>query len=251
MNVLQSIHIKHQSNQKCLAVLIDPDNLSCKDTFNVMLEEINVSSVDYIFVGGSLTVKNNFEEAIQYIQSKTSIPVVIFPGSIDQLSPNADALLFLSLISGRNPELLIGNQVVTAPKIRAMQLEAIPTGYMLIDGGRLTTANYISNTLPIPNNKPDIAMATAIAGEMLGMKTIYMDAGSGADHPIPSEMIKKVRQNINLPLIIGGGINNAEQARIAWQAGADVVVIGTAFEKNKNILETIAQTKAKMILAIN
>lgn len=243
MNVYRSINFINQSSCKGLAVLIDPDNLPSKVEFDDMLQQINKNDVDFIFVGGSLTVKNNFNDTIKYIKAKTTIPVVIFPGSIDQLSPHADALLFLSLISGRNPELLIGNQVITAPKIRAMDLEAISTGYLLISGGSLTTANYMSNTLPIPNNKPEIAMATAIAGEMLGLKCMYMDAGSGADHPISEEIIQKVKQNTSTPLIIGGGIKNSQQAEKAWIAGADIVVIGTAFEKNKNILLEISKRK--------
>ncbi len=248
MDVYQSILDFKKTNQKGLAVLIDPDNLPNKEDFDQLMVQINEHNVDYIFVGGSLTIKNNFESTITYIQSKTSIPVVIFPGSIDQLSPKADALLFLSLISGRNPELLIGNHVITAPKIKAMELEAISTGYILISCGKMTTANYMSNTFPIPNNKPEIAAATAMAGEMLGMKCIYLDGGSGADQPINSQIINTVKKHTNLPLIVGGGIRNGKQARESWQAGADIVVIGTAFEKKPELLHEINKSKKSRLV---
>lgn len=245
MNVFKIIKNSSQENQKGLAILIDPDNLPEKNDFDVMLDQINRNGVDYIFVGGSLTVKNNFEDTIKYIQARTTLPVILFPGSIDQITPHADAILFLSLISGRNPELLIGNHVITAPKIRSMQLEAISTGYLLVSCGKLTTANYISNTFPIPYNKPEIAMATAIAGEMLGMQCIYMDGGSGSEFTISEEMIKMVKQNTSIPLIIGGGIRDGKQAEKVWNAGADIIVIGTAFENNPMMLEEISVFKNK------
>lgn len=235
------------TNKKGLAVLIDPDRISDEEAIDNLLNLIESCGVDFIFIGGSLVVEDNFEDCVAYIKAKTNIPIVLFPGSINQLSDKADALLFLSLISGRNPELLIGTHVLTAPKIKAMNLEAISTGYMLISCGKLTTANYISSTLPIPFNKPEIAVATAMAGEMLGLRCIYLDGGSGADQPISEEMIAQVKKNIDVPLIIGGGIRSASQANLAWNSGADIVVIGTAFENNPELLLDIASAKKKLI----
>jgi putative glycerol-1-phosphate prenyltransferase len=162
--------------------------------------------------------------------------VVLFPGSVTQLSAHVDAVLFLSLISGRNPELLIGQHVVAAPRIKALQLEAVPTGYLLIDGGKPTTASYISNTQPIPANKAGIAAATALAGELLGLRCIYIDAGSGAANPVPIEMIRAVREACSLPLIVGGGIRSRAQADAAYAAGADLLVIGTAIEEEPEMI---------------
>ena len=173
-------------------------------------------------------------------KSKLDIPVVLFPGDVTQVSAEADALLFLSLISGRNADLLIGRQVLAAPKIKQCGLETIATGYMLIDCGQPTTASYISGTQPIPYNKPDIALATAMAGEMLGLQCLYLDGGSGADKPISLEMIAAVKQNTTLPLIVGGGIRNEEQAKQAWEAGANIIVIGTAFEEDPEMLIDIS-----------
>ncbi|MCB0813121.1 MAG: phosphoglycerol geranylgeranyltransferase [Flavobacteriales bacterium] len=159
-------------------------------------------------------------------------PVVLFPGSPAQLSGHADALLFLSLISGRNPELLIGHHVTSAPTVKALGLEAIPTGYLLVDGGRMTTAHYVSQTSPIPHDKPGIAAATALAGELLGLKAIYLDTGSGAPRTVAPDMVKAVRQAVDLPIIVGGGIRSTEQAQALCEAGADMLVVGTAFEED-------------------
>jgi phosphoglycerol geranylgeranyltransferase len=180
------------------------------------------------------------DETLQSIKEFTSIPVILFPGSIMQINEKADALLLLSLISGRNADLLIGKHVVAAPYLKKSGLELLPTGYMLIESGPLTTAQYISNTLPIPRTKDDIAVCTAIAGEMLGLRLIYMDAGSGAEMPISASMIKKVKENISIPLIIGGGIRDAGQAIAACKAGADMIVVGNAIEKDPSCLKEIA-----------
>jgi len=168
------------------------------------------------------------------------IPVVIFPGNSMQIDPLADAILFMSLISGRNPELLIGNQVISAPVIRESRLEPIATGYMLIDSGAPTAAVYMSNTIPLPSDKPEIAACTALAGEMLGLKLIFMDAGSGATKPVSEQTISAVRRTIAVPLVVGGGINSPEKAISACRAGADLIVIGNAVEKDPAILPLIA-----------
>jgi putative glycerol-1-phosphate prenyltransferase len=226
--------------RKQLAVLIDPDT---PDTalLTQIVEQVNSSNADLIFLGGSLLVKDVLDECIKHIKSLTDIPVILFPGSILQISSEADAILFISLISGRNPELLIGNQVISAPYIRQAGLEALATGYMLIDSGTPTTASYMSGSLPIPYHKNDIAACTAMAGEMLGQKLIYMDGGSGADKPVSTDMIAKVRASIDVPIIIGGGIRSAEAAQKICKAGADIIVVGNASEKNPAILQEIAE----------
>jgi putative glycerol-1-phosphate prenyltransferase len=217
-----------------LAVLIDPDK--CKNKmFEVLMLQIQQYTPDFIFVGGS-QLKQNFCELIQQLKSKTSLPVILFPGDATQFSADADALLFLSLISGRNPEYLIGQHVNTSIQIKASQLEVIPTGYMLIAGGRTSAVEYVSNTRPIPREKNDIALATAIAGELLGMKLLYLEAGSGAQLPVPEEMIQKVKAETTVPLLVGGGITSYNQAIEAYKAGADLVVIGNALETSPEML---------------
>jgi putative glycerol-1-phosphate prenyltransferase len=225
-----------QEKQKALAVLLDPDKLTSPQMLQDMLRKVNESTVDFIFVGGSLVTESNFHSCVEGIAQQTEKPVVLFPGSPDQINEKADALLFLSLISGRNPDLLIGQHVIAAPRLRHSALEVIPTGYMLVESGRLTTALYVSQTLPLPANKPEIAAATALAGQFLGLQLIYLDAGSGADVPISPSTIEAVRKTVSLPIIVGGGIRSVEQAQAAWNAGADVVVVGTALEQNPEAL---------------
>ncbi len=225
--------------RKSFTVLIDPDKVD-----NAKLEQLVTlamdAKVDYFFVGGSLVISNHLDECIQQIKASCDIPVILFPGSPSQVSRYADALLYLSLISGRNPELLIGQHVVSAPFVKKSGLEIMPTGYLVIDGGAPTTVSYISNASPIPSDKNEIAMCTAMAGEMLGMKLIYMDAGSGAKRPIPEEMIHKVATHIEAPLIIGGGITDPEKAYINCKAGADVIVVGNAIEKDTSLIKEMA-----------
>ncbi len=228
-----------EQRQKQLAVLIDPDKAT-PEALSRILRLANAAGVDYLFVGGSLLVRGETDACIQQIKSQSTIPVILFPGNHIQVSSHADAILLLSLISGRNPDFLIGQHVVAAPALRKSGLEIIPTAYMLIDGGRATSASYISNTMPIPANKPEIAASTAIAGEMLGLKMIYLEAGSGAMHPVSPEMIAEVHRHTRVPLIVGGGIRSAKQALMAAEAGADLIVIGTAFEKNPELLPEIA-----------
>jgi putative glycerol-1-phosphate prenyltransferase len=198
------------------------------------------SSVDLILVGGSLLTYDHLDETLQAIKGKVDIPVILFPGSMLQLNEKADGVLLLSLISGRNADLLIGKHVIAAPYLKNSSLEILSTGYMLIESGPITTAQYISNTIPIPRLKDDIAICTAMAGEMLGLRLIYMDAGSGAEMPVPPSMISKVKENITLPLIIGGGIRTPEQALASCKAGADVIVVGNAIEKDYSCLKEIA-----------
>ena len=176
---------------------------------------------------------------VKLIKETTIIPVVLFPGNSSHIVNEADGILLLSLISGRNADGLIGQHVVSAPTLKSSGLEIIPTGYMLIDSGKPTSASYISNTTPIPYSKDEIAVCTAMAGEMLGLKYIFMDGGSGAEQPISVSMIKKVKESIDIPLLIGGGIRNGAQAKSALKAGADIIVVGTAIENNKSILKEI------------
>jgi phosphoglycerol geranylgeranyltransferase len=237
--VYQNILDKKLNQQKAFAVLIDPDKLDgvgLQKTIDLAVQ----FKVDFIFVGGSLIVTDTLDQVVAQIKQACSIPVVLFPGSPDQITPRADALLYLSLISGRNPELLIGQHVISAPFVRQSGLEIIPVGYMLIDGGSPTTVSYISNTNPIPANKNDIAACTAMAGEMLGLKVIYMDAGSGAKNAIPSSMIQQVAKYTKTPLIVGGGITTPEKAIENCKAGADIIVVGNAIEKEPVLIQMIA-----------
>ena len=185
-------------------------------------------------------VHQRLEDCVSTLKKQSNIPVILFPGSPAQVTPLADGILLLSLISGRNADLLIGQHVQAAATLKTSGLQILPTGYVLIDGGAPTTVSYISNTLPIPANKPEIAAVTALAGEQLGLKLIYLEAGSGAENPVPQEMIKAVSKQIDVPLIVGGGIRNGEAAYQACQAGADIIVIGTAFEQQPELLPEIA-----------
>ena len=225
--------------KKSFAVLVDPDktNLSQLDTLISLGEEANV---DYWFVGGSLVISDQLDELVQHIKKNSSIPVILFPGSPSQVTRHADALLYLSLISGRNPELLIGQHVLSAPFVKQSGLEILSTGYIVIDGGAPTTVSYISNASPIPADKGDIALCTALAGEMLGMKLIYMDAGSGAKQAITPSMIKRVSSQITIPLIVGGGIKTPEKAIENCRAGADLIVVGNAIEKDSKLLSEMS-----------
>lgn len=237
-SILQSMQAA--KSQKQLAILIDPDSLKLKH-LDQLIHQLQKVPVDYLLVGGSLILEDQLHTCLQKLKNALALPIVLFPGSPLQVSKEADGILFLSLISGRNPEYLIGHQVVAAPYIKAAKLEVISTGYMLIDGGRPTTASYMSNAMPIPRDKNEIAVCTAMAGEMLGLSTIYMDAGSGAEKAISTEMISAVAENINIPLIIGGGIRNPQKAVAQLKAGADVIVVGTSVEKDPGLLIELAQ----------
>src|ERR1035437_9923706 len=235
--IFSSIFKSKAQKKKQFAVLVDPDKFETSKVVDIA----ETAGVDFIFVGGSILSNGNLEQCINVIKKQTKIPVIIFPGNNLQISKNANGILLLSLISGRNPELLIGKQVIAAPVLKSSNLEILPTGYMLIDGGRQTAVSYMSNTNPIPYDKDDIAMCTAMAGEMLGLKLIYMDAGSGALNTISKKMIKKVSSNISIPLIIGGGIDTAKKAILACKAGADIIVVGNAIEKDSSLIKKIVQ----------
>jgi len=228
--------------RKQLAVLVDPDKLSDKQLAETAVNA-QLAGVDYIFAGGSLLINDNLYQSIKIIKDNCNIPVVIFPGNNYQLASNADAILFLSLISGRNPDMLIGMHVIAAPYIKMSGIETVPSGYMLIDGGKPTSVTYMSNSFPIPNDKKDIAACTAMAGEMLGLKIIYMDAGSGAEQSVSEEMIRFVKDSVDVPLMIGGGIKTPEQLQAKYEAGADIVVIGTRFEHNPDDMRVFGNVK--------
>ena len=239
MNVYQSLLEKKKNGQKSFAILIDPDKITTS-TLIPLIDSAIAAKADYFLVGGSLVVSDNLDACILGIKERCSIPIMLFPGSPSQISKHADALLYLSLISGRNADLLIGQHVISAPFVKKSGLEIISTGYMVIDGGAPTTVSYISNATPIPADKADIALCTAMAGEMLGKKIIYMDAGSGARKPIAEEMIALVATNIDIPLVVGGGIRDAEKAYLNCKAGADVIVIGNAIEKDPSLIKEMA-----------
>jgi putative glycerol-1-phosphate prenyltransferase len=237
MKIYESIASLSSTKSRKLALLIDPDKFAGE----AVLKAAADAGVDYIFAGGSLLSKNNFHECISTIKEYSSLPLVLFPGSPEQVDNRADAILFLSLISGRNADNLIGKHVIAAPAVRKAGIEVIPTGYMLIDGGKITSAIYMSSTLPIPRNKNDIATCTAIAGEMLGLKLIYLDAGSGADEHVPASMVKAIKKSVSLPVIVGGGIRKPEQAYRLCASGADIIVIGTIAEESPSFIAEIAQ----------
>jgi phosphoglycerol geranylgeranyltransferase len=240
MNFLYSDLLeKKQNGQKSFAVLLDPDKLnpeSCLRLVNMGLE----SKIDYFFVGGSLLTNNNLNSVVKAVKNHSDIPVVLFPGNYMQIDETADAILLLSLISGRNPDYLIGQHVTAAPLLKKSGLEVLSTGYMLVECGKQTTVSYISNTTPIPYDKPVIAACTAMAGEMLGLKLLYLDGGSGAINPVSPKMISAVRKVTEIPLIVGGGINTSQKAIDALSAGADLIVVGNGIEKNPQLLSDVS-----------
>lgn len=237
--VYNSFVEKKAKGVKSFAVLIDPDKVT-PESVGALATKCVDAKVDYLYLGGSLVVTEHLDEVIQQLKANCDIPVVLFPGSPSQVSRYADALLYLSLISGRNPELLIGQHVVSAAAVKKSGLEVMSTGYMVVDGGAPTTVSYISNTAPIPADKDDIALCTALAGEMLGLKLIYMDAGSGARKPISESMIQRVSSHVEIPVIVGGGIKDPEKAYLNCKAGADVIVVGNAIEKDASLIKEIA-----------
>ncbi len=239
MNIYSTILEKSKSGKRQLAVLIDPDKVS-DERLERLCSMFAAERPDYIFVGGSL-VMNDIPSIVARLKSTVDIPVVLFPGDASQFTPNADAILMLSLISGRNAEYLIGQHVKASLKIREARLEAIPTGYMLIDGGRRTAVEYISGTMPIPGDKSDIAVATAVAGELLGMKLLYIEAGSGAMQPVSPQLIADVKSMVGIPLIVGGGLRTSEQITAACQAGADLIVVGSALEQDPECYHSICK----------
>lgn len=227
------------AGRSAFSVLVDPDKIAPSD-MPALARLCNDAGVDYLLMGGSLVMVHQMDTSIQRFKAESHIPVILFPGSPAQVTPYADALLYLSLISGRNPELLIGQHVVSAPAVRASGLEVMSTGYMVIDGGAATTVSYMSHSAPIPANKPDIALCTAWAGELLGQHLLYMDAGSGARHPVPAEMIEKVSRHTALPLFVGGGMRTPDAVHDAAAAGATVVVVGNAIEQDPMLIKELA-----------
>ena len=239
MNIYKKITVNRKANKKSFALLIDPDKQN-KNQLLSIIEKANDANTDYFFVGGSLLTNDSLDLCLNTLKENSTIPIVLFPGNAMQVNDKADGILFLSLISGRNAEMLIGKQVITAPILKQSSLEVLPTGYILIDSGKPTTVSYMSNTTPIPANKNTVAACTAMAGEMLGLKLIFMDGGSGAKNPISEAMIKEVRKSISVPLIIGGGINSGKKAIGNCKAGADIIVVGNAIEKDKSLITEIA-----------
>lgn len=239
-NIYKQLRALKSQNGSAFAVLADPDKIAPAD-MQPLARLCNDAGVDYLLMGGSLLMAHQMELCIQRFKSESNIPVVLFPGSPAQVTPYADALLYLSLLSGRNPDLLIGQHVASAPQVRASGLEIISTGYILIDGGVQTAVSYMSNTMPIPANKPEIALCTAWAGELQGKHLIYLDAGSGALNPVSEEMIQKVSAHIEIPLIVGGGIRHPDKVYQNCKAGANLVIVGNAIEQDPLLIRDMAQ----------
>lgn len=233
-NILKSI----ASEEKLLAVLIDPDKFALDNTKG-FIEKLNQSIATHIFVGGSTVEADVTELLVSEIKIHTKLPIVLFPGDVTQITNKADGLLFLSLISGRNPEYLIGKHVASISKLRSTSLEVLPTGYILIENGNVTAVQRVTGTLPMPKSNDQDIVDTAKAGELLGMKLIYLEAGSGAKEPIAPQTINLVKQELQIPLIVGGGIRNRKQLEQAYQSGADLVVIGTAFEEDESFFKVL------------
>jgi putative glycerol-1-phosphate prenyltransferase len=241
MTIHNELLRRRQQKLKSIAVLIDPDKAGDYQNLSTLLNICQENEVHWLLLGGSFLQDPDFNWLLNMIRENYSGKIILFPGNYSHINQNADGILFLSLISGRNPEYLIGQQVLAAPILKKSGLEVIPTGYLLIDPGHPTTVSYISNTLPIPSSKPEIAVATAIAGELLGLKLVYLDAGSGASNPVPLKMIKQVNQNLEVPLLVGGGLNTIEKSWSALEAGADLIVIGNALEKDQQFLIGISE----------
>ncbi|PWK22379.1 putative glycerol-1-phosphate prenyltransferase [Arcicella aurantiaca] len=237
-NVLSNILQLQQTGKKGFCVLIDPDNIKWEDFPNYIQLCIE-AEVSFLFIGGSLITSDSSFRIISLLKESCNIPIVLFPGNSLHITSNADAILFLSLISGRNPDFLIGQHVIAAPILKKSKLEVIPTAYILVDGGRVTTVSYISNTNPIPSDKSSIVACTAMAGEMLGQKLIFMDSGSGAINTVPTQVIHEVRKVTEVPILVGGGIDSPAKALAILAAGANLVVIGNAIEKNVHLITEI------------
>ncbi len=235
-NIYNHILNSKLKNEKLLAILLDPDKIDL-NTIAVLVEKINQSPATHIFIGGSLVENNILDELIIKIKRNCALPIVLFPGNPSQISDQADALLFLSLISGRNPDFLIDHQVNAVPILKKTQLEIISTGYILIESGSETAVARVSKTTPLARNNPNYILQTALAGEMLGNKLIYLEAGSGAKQAVPLDVIQLVSSNCKMPILVGGGIVDEQGIQNAYKSGADLVVIGTAFENNLNFFE--------------
>lgn len=251
MTVEERLYRNSRIGKKSLAILIDPDKVESDNSLLELVLECKKHNVDYFLVGGSLITTNNFNHTIYLLKSNCDIPVIIFPGSVNQIDPSADAILFLSLISGRNPEFLIGNHVTAAPLLRSSGIEVIPTGYMLIGNEHSTTVSYMSNTVPIPKDKVSVGVATAMAGEMLGLKLCYLEAGSGAKEPVPSKMIFRIKANTSFPIFVGGGLNSIAKVEEAIGSGADVVVMGNSIERDPALIGEVSKKISVINDALN
>ncbi len=230
-----------KNGQKEIAILIDPDELG--ERTPTIISTALQNNITWFLVGGSLVSEGNTRDTVALLKKEGAPNVILFPGNEIQLVDNADALLFMSLISGRNPEYLIGKQVAAAPWVKRSGIETIPTGYMLVESGKLTSALYMSGTVPLPDDKPDITAATAMAGELLGMKAMYLDAGSGAQSPVPSNIISAVKQNTDTLLFVGGGIKTPEHILQTWINGADIAVVGNAVFEDPKLIEELIQMR--------
>ena len=227
------------SGQKAIAVLLDPDKIEQDKLSDLLLHTVDYP-IDFFFVGGSLVTDYVHNDVITAVRRHSVTPIILFPGNPLHIVPTADAILFLSLISGRNPDFLIGQHVIAAPLLKKSGLEILPTGYMVVDSGAQTTVSYISGTMPLPYDKPGVAACTAMAGEMLGLQLMYLDAGSGARRPVSPDMIAAVRNAVELPIIVGGGINSGEKAYQALKAGADLIVVGNGIEQDPDLLPQLS-----------
>ena len=232
-NIYKDILKAKSENTKLLAILLDPDKVVLEN-LSILISKINHSPASHVFIGGSHVTTNILDELIVKIGQNCNLPIILFPGNPSQISDKADAILFLSLLSGRNPDFLIEHQVKAAPVLKKTQLEIISTGYILIESGTETAVERVSKTKPLDRNNLDLALATAQAGEMLGNKLIYLEAGSGAKQAVPLKMIALVAQNIEIPILVGGGIVDLQGIQNAYDSGADLVIIGTAFENDIN-----------------
>jgi putative glycerol-1-phosphate prenyltransferase len=239
MTILNHIKSKAKKGEKMLGILIDPDHFSNLEELSKSILILKNNAPDYVFVGGSLINNELFKKTVEALKKELTIPVIIFPGNNQQLSNKADGILLLSLISGRNPDYLIGQHVNSAFELKRSKIEILPTGYVLVNCGQPTSAQYMSNTNPIPYTKNGIAAATVLAGEQLGLSLFYLDGGSGAESTISSAMIQAVRKTISSPIIVGGGIKNKAELESAWNSGADLVIVGSAFEKNASIISEL------------
>lgn len=240
-NIYSLILAGKKKRKKLFAVLIDPDKFNPE-----VVHEANRHKVDLLLIGGSGLKANKFHQCMQAVKKLTKVPVVIFPGGREQISEKADAILLLSLISGRNPDYLIGEHIRAAKQLKRSKLEIIPTGYILVNGGKKVATHKVSRTSPIKHTDTELAASTAIAGELLGLKLIYLEAGSGAKKPLSSEMIRSVKQRISCPIIAGGGVDSPQKAKALWAAGADVVVVGNAIEKDCTLVNKISCELARI-----
>jgi geranylgeranylglyceryl phosphate synthase family protein len=238
-SLLDTLQTYKASGRKALAVLLDPDKIE-QDALIALINRTIHHPIDFFLVGGSLVTDYTHKEVIATIRQQCNTPIILFPGNPLHIESSADAILLLSLISGRNPDFLIGQHVIAAPLLKKSGLEILPTGYMVVDSGTQTTVSYVSGTMPLPYDKPSVAACTAMAGEMLGLRLMYLDAGSGARRPVSAEMVAAVRAVVDVPLVVGGGINTGEKAYEALKAGADLIVVGNGIEQDPELLPQLS-----------